>query len=58
METYARRGMAAFCCGKNRAVFLAVKIREVNPHERRETRVYRLYHELLLSLKDVAPNFG
>ena len=23
---YARRGMAAFCCGKNRAVFLAVKI--------------------------------
>ena len=41
MNPYAQRGMAAFCCGKNLALFLGVEI-EVNPYEQCETCVYRL----------------
>ena len=36
-----------FVCGKNQAVFLAFKIEKVNPYERRETRVYRLFGKFL-----------
>ena len=52
-------GTVAFCCSNNHAVFLAVKKkREVNTHNQCETRVYRLFGELLLSLKDMAANYS
>ena len=31
---------------------------EVNPNERREVRIYRFFQELLMSLKDMAPNYS
>ena len=50
--------MAAFCCGKKSCGIPGIKNRKVNPYELRGTHVYRLFRELLLSSKDVPPNYS
>ena len=54
---HARHGLAAFCCGKNRAVFLAVKI-EKRIHMSGWKLVFAAILFSNFSLKDMAPNFS
>ena len=57
MNPYARRGKAAFRCGKKSCGIPGSKNRE-SLYQRREVRIYSHFRVLLLSLKDMTLNYS